>query len=519
MQLPVRALREVGLGHLRGQARHGLRAELAALGHDGRDALTDVVRRARRALAHGQEVPGPVEALIDRQEEGGEASRRDLVPEPRAQARHPCFLVGTPGLRRSGRQGPPVCFDGHGGMGRERRQEAVRGGGEARRQGRRRGYGGGWQPGCPAACLACRGPGRLGQKEGVEFAQPFAAREPPVAALDFLAQGRPHGTGIGATIARALGAPKGPEAFGPTAEREGLWAGTGASRGEVAEDLHGFSPGGRARRLQRDGEVGQQTGGKRAEGTRALHPQGNHLSGSASQPLVRVLELPRQALRGNLLQPRRTDRVRRPRVVEQHLAKRLEALEGVAAHDTVPFHHRIAVGLGAAVRGRHHRTIHIDALIEPVPGGLGEETDQDRRALRGREPAQAMRPGGPDMLGQGLWEVGLEPRQIKGEALRRLALSQCRAQPQERRLRGQAGRRLARVPGGVGRLLNLHAGSKVRGQRGRPARQPPDLELLAGQGALFPKHPMAGRVGGHEEGVGPEKRVGLGDAGGGRLQP
>jgi hypothetical protein len=75
------------------------------------------------------------------------------------------------------------------------------------------------------------------------------------------------------------------------------------------------------------------------------------------------------------------------------------------------------------------------------------------------------------------------------------------------------------VQGGVGRFLNLHEGIKVRGHRGRQASQQPDIELLAGQGALFPDHAMEGRVGGHEDIVVTEKRFGLGDEGGGRLQP
>ena len=113
MQIPVRDLLDVGIGHIRGQACHGLRAEIAAIGHDGRDDLADVVRRARRALAQGQEVPGPVEALIDREEEVGEADRGDLVPEPRAQTRHARFLGRAQGLGGIGRQAPPVWLDGH----------------------------------------------------------------------------------------------------------------------------------------------------------------------------------------------------------------------------------------------------------------------------------------------------------------------------------------------------------------------------------------------------------------------
>jgi hypothetical protein len=127
---------------------------------------------------------------------------------------------------------------------------------------------------------------------------------------------------------------------------------------------------------------------------------------------VRVLELPLQALWGNLLEHRGADRVRRHGVVEQQLANRLEALESVAKHGTVPCHRRLQVVLGAAVRGGHYLAVHVDELIEGVPVGLGEETDQNRIALRHREPAQAMRTGVPDVLGQSLLEVGVEPRQI-----------------------------------------------------------------------------------------------------------
>jgi hypothetical protein len=69
MQIPVRDLLDVGIGHIRGQACHGLGAEIAAIGHDGRDDLTDVVRRTRRTLPQRQEVPGPVEALVDESRE------------------------------------------------------------------------------------------------------------------------------------------------------------------------------------------------------------------------------------------------------------------------------------------------------------------------------------------------------------------------------------------------------------------------------------------------------------------
>ncbi len=50
MQIPVRDLLDGGIGHIRGQARHGLRAEIAAISHDGRDDLADVVRRAAYSL-------------------------------------------------------------------------------------------------------------------------------------------------------------------------------------------------------------------------------------------------------------------------------------------------------------------------------------------------------------------------------------------------------------------------------------------------------------------------------------
>ena|SRR4051794_8599797 len=101
-----------------------------------------------------------------------------------------------------------------------------------------------------------------------------------------------------------------------------------------------------------------------------------------------------------------------------------------------------------------------------------------------------MRTGWPDVLGQGLWEVGIEPGQVQGEDLWRLDLVQLRDQPQERPWRGQAWWRLERVQGGGGRLLNLHEGIKVRGHRGWQASQQPDIALLAGQGALFPDHAL-----------------------------
>ena len=75
------------------------------------------------------------------------------------------------------------------------------------------------------------------------------------------------------------------------------------------------------------------------------------------------------------------------------------------------------------------------------------------------------------------------------------------------------------MQGGVGRLLNLHEGIKVRGHRGGQASQQPDIELLAGQRALFPDYALEGRAGGHEDVVVPEERFGLGDECGGRLQP
>jgi hypothetical protein len=74
------------------------------------------------------------------------------------------------------------------------------------------------------------------------------------------------------------------------------------------------------------------------------------------------------------------------------------------------------------------------------------------------------------------------------------------------------------LQGGAGRLLNLHEGIQVRGHRGWQASQESDIELLAGEGALFPDHTMEGRAGGHEDGVVPEEHFGLGDEGGGRLQ-
>src|SRR5207244_3252607 len=234
-------------------------------------------------------------------EELGEAYCRDRVPEPRAQTRYTRFLVRTQGLSRIGRQVPPVGFDGHVGIGRERRQETVIGGVEACSQVRRRGYWIGWQPGFPEELLACRGPCRLRQKEVVEFPKPFAARDPHVATFDFVAQGGQHGTFIGTAIARVLGANKGSEAFGHTVEWEVLREGAVARGIEVAQDLDGFQQGGRARRLQRDGQVRQQTGCKLAEVTIAFHHQGKDVRRITRQPLVCVLELPLQALWRNLL--------------------------------------------------------------------------------------------------------------------------------------------------------------------------------------------------------------------------
>ena len=126
--------------------------------------------------------------------------------------------------------------------------------------------------------------------------------------------------------------------------------------------------------------------------------------------------------------------------------------------------------------------------------------------------------GLPVMLGEGLLEVGIKPRQIKGQHLGRLELVQLRDQPQERPWRGQSWRRLERVQGGVGCLRNLHEGIEARRHLGRQAGQQPYIELLASLRALFPDHALEGRTSGHEDVAVPEKRFGLGDERGGRLQ-
>jgi hypothetical protein len=221
-------------------------------------------------------------------------------------------------------------LDGHVGIGWKCCQKPVIGRREAPSQVGSGGRGGGGQPGFPEELLACRGPDGVGEKEVLQLAKPLAARDPDVAAFDFITQSRQHGTFVGTAIAGTIGANQGPEAFGHTAEWEVLWEGALARGVEVAEDLDGFQQGGRARRLQRDGEVGQQTGRKLTEVPIAFHHEGKHVGGITRQPLVRVLELTLQAFRGNLLKHRGADRVRRHRVVEQHLANRLEALEGVA---------------------------------------------------------------------------------------------------------------------------------------------------------------------------------------------
>jgi hypothetical protein len=139
----------------------------------------------------------------------------------------------------------------------------------------------------------------------------------------------------------------------------------------------------------------------------------------------------------------------------------------LAEHGPVPCHHRVQVVLRPPIRGGDDLAVHVDELIKRVPVRLGEETDQDRIVLRGGELAQAIRTGLPDVLGKGLLEVGVEPCQIQGQDLGCLDLIQFRDQPEERPWRGQTWRRLERVQGGVGRLLNLHESIEVSGHLGR----------------------------------------------------
>ena len=174
--------------------------------------------------------------------------------------------------------------------------------------------------------------------------------------------------------------------------------------------------------------------------------------------------------------------------------------------------------MGAAVGGCHHLAIHVDELIERVPVGLQEETNQDRIALRRGEPAPAMRTGRPDVLGEGFLEIGIEPREIEGQGLGGLDLIQFRDQPQERPWRGQAWRRLECVQGGVRGLLDLQEGIEVGGHLGRQAGKHSHIELLASLRALFPDHARERRAGGYEDTAVPEKRFSLGDERGCRLQ-
>ena len=355
-------------------------------------------------------------------------------------------------------------------------------------------------------------------KAVLECAKPLAARDPHVPTLDLIPQGGQHGTFIGAAIGGAIGPDKGPEPFGNTGERQVLREGTVAGGIEVTEELDSLQEGGGAGRLQGHREVGEEAGCQLAEVTIAFHHEGKDLTGVTGQPVVGVLELTLQALRRNVLKHRRADRVRRHLLIEQRLANGVEALEGGTEYGVVPLHHRIEVVLGAAVCGRHYLAIHVDELIERVPVGLQEETDQDRISLRRGEPAQAMRTGLPDVLGEGFLEIGIEPREIEGQGQGGLDLIQFRDQPQECPWRGQAWQRLECVQGGVRGLLDLQEGIEADGHLGRQAGKHPHIELLASLRALLPDHARERRAGGYEDTAVPKKRFGLGDERGCRLQ-
>ena len=88
MQIPVRDPLDVLVADALGELRHGLRAEITAIGHDGRNHLAHLVGRAGVTPPAGQEVAGPVEVIIHGEEELGEPDRRDFVPEPRPQGGH-----------------------------------------------------------------------------------------------------------------------------------------------------------------------------------------------------------------------------------------------------------------------------------------------------------------------------------------------------------------------------------------------------------------------------------------------
>jgi hypothetical protein len=69
MQIPVGNPLNILVADALGELRHGLRAQIAAIGHDGRNYLAHLVGGAGIAPPTGQEVAGPVEVIIHGNEE------------------------------------------------------------------------------------------------------------------------------------------------------------------------------------------------------------------------------------------------------------------------------------------------------------------------------------------------------------------------------------------------------------------------------------------------------------------
>ena len=197
MQIPVGNPLDIFVADTLGELRHGLRAEITAVSHDGRNHLAHLVGGAGVPPPAGQEVAGPVEVIIHGNEELRQPDGRDFVPEPGPQSGQTGFVCRAEHLGRVRRQVPALLVDRDRCIGRQGDEEPIIGGVEALREPCRRVAGRHRQAGFPEEVLTPGGPRRVRQEEIVELAKARAAPNPDVAPLDLVPQGGQDGTFVG----------------------------------------------------------------------------------------------------------------------------------------------------------------------------------------------------------------------------------------------------------------------------------------------------------------------------------
>ena len=111
MQIPIGNPLNILIADALGELRHGLRAEITTIGHDGRNHLAHLVGGTGVTPAAGQEVTGPVEVIIHGNEEFRQPDSGDFVPEPGPEGGQSCFVCRAERLGGVGRQVPALLVD------------------------------------------------------------------------------------------------------------------------------------------------------------------------------------------------------------------------------------------------------------------------------------------------------------------------------------------------------------------------------------------------------------------------